>query len=91
VKLQRMHVEKEGKNGWSRWVRPIMAKYFMACCDCGLTHRMQFVAVKVSKRWKDGRWNADVLPSRTYRVMFRAKRAPSYTAKQRATRRHSCE
>jgi hypothetical protein len=75
--------EREGENGWSRWVRPVPRNYMMACCDCGLVHRMQFVVVKVAKRWKDGRWNGDVLPIRNYRVMFRAQRAPRYTAKQR--------
>lgn len=85
-RLQRMHQEHEVKNGWSRWVRPVMSKYFMACCDCGLVHRMQFVTVKVSHRWKDGRWNGEVLPSRNYRVMFRARRAPIYTKRARKSK-----
>ena len=84
--MKRMHPEREGKNGWSRWVRPVQSNYMLACCDCGLVHRMQFVVVKVDRRWKDGRWNGDVLSSRYYRVMFRAQRAPRYTAKQRARR-----
>lgn len=84
--LKRIRPEKEGANGWSRWVRPVMSDYIMVCCDCGLAHRMQFVAVKVNKRWKDGRWNGDVMHSRTYRVMFRAQRAPRYTARQRRSK-----
>jgi hypothetical protein len=86
VKLKRMVKEREGENGWSRWVRPVPRNYMMACCDCGLVHRMEFVVVKVATRWKDGRWNGAVLPSRNYRVMFRAQRAPRYTAKQRKGR-----
>ncbi len=44
--LQRMGVVKfkteyEQANGWTRWVIPT-PNYLMACCDCGLVHRMQF-------------------------------------------------
>jgi hypothetical protein len=24
------------------WVRPVMKKYRLACCDCGLVHRIDF-------------------------------------------------
>jgi hypothetical protein len=30
------------KDGWSRWVYPVMDGYKLACCDCGLVHDMQF-------------------------------------------------
>ena len=28
------------------WVQPIRKGYMMACCDCGLVHRMDFRIVK---------------------------------------------
>jgi len=31
---------KQIKDG--EWFAPIMSKHMMACCDCGLVHRMQF-------------------------------------------------
>jgi hypothetical protein len=46
--VARFIVEKELKNGWSRWVQPIRRGYKMTCCDCGLVHTMDF-------RIKDGR------------------------------------
>lgn len=87
MKFKRMRPEHEGANGWSRWIRPVMEQYMMACCDCGLVHTMQFYAVKVAKHGKGGYWSGTLLPRRGYRVMFRAKRAPRYTAKQRAKKR----
>ena len=35
-------VELEGRNGWSRWVKPKKKGYRMMCCDCGLVHEMDF-------------------------------------------------
>lgn len=29
-------------DGWSRWVYPVLDGYKLGCCDCGLTHDMQF-------------------------------------------------
>jgi len=31
------------------WVRPIRRGYKMACCDCGLVHRMEFKLVRRGK------------------------------------------
>lgn len=87
ARLKRLHKEVEGPNGWSRWVRPVMRKYFMACCDCGLVHEMQFYAAKVVLHGKNGYWSGQLLHRRGYRVMFRARRAPRYTARQRARRK----
>ena len=42
MKHKRLRTEKEGSNGWSRWVQPVKRGYIMACCDCGLVHRMDF-------------------------------------------------
>lgn len=85
--MRRMRPERETATGFSRWVRPIMRSYMMACCDCGLVHEMQFYAVKVAKFGKSGYWSGTLLPRRGYRVMFRARRAPRYTARQRARKR----
>lgn len=32
------------------WVRPVMKKYKMACCDCGLVHVIDFKVI----RWGRG-------------------------------------
>lgn len=89
MRLRRIQPEPgKGPRGFSRWIRPIMQSYMMACCDCGLVHEMQFHVLKVGKRWRDGRWNGDLLPRRTYRVMFRARRASAYTRKERHNRSH---
>ena len=33
--LKRFRMEREGDNGWSRWVQPVEKNYLLACCDCG--------------------------------------------------------
>lgn len=53
-----------GPRGFSRWVQPVMEKYFLACCDCNLVHEMQFRVVGVKKQ----------------RVQFRVRRAKGHTA-----------
>lgn len=73
----------EGKNGWSPWQFPVMTGYLMACCDCGLVHQMEFVAVEAGQERKGGRFTATSLPRGRYRVKMRAKRAPKHTAKLR--------
>ena len=42
MRLKHFRTEKEGDNGWSRWVQPVERNYPMSCCDCGLVHRMEF-------------------------------------------------
>lgn len=43
MKVARFRKEKAvGPRGFSRWVQPVMQKYLMCCCDCGLVHEMQF-------------------------------------------------
>ena len=34
----------------NEWIKPIMKNYGMACCDCGLVHRIDFKVV----RWGRG-------------------------------------
>lgn len=71
-----------GRKLWSDWITPVMTGYLMACCDCGLTHELDFKALQVGKvRTRD--WLYRVLPRPTFRVAFRARRAERYTAAQR--------
>lgn len=65
MRIKRFRQEKEeGPRGFSRWVQPVMPKYMLACCDCGLVHEMQFRIVGIRKQ----------------KVQFRARRARNYTA-----------
>ena len=50
--MKRFIVEKELSNGWSRWVQPVKRNYLMACCDCGLVHRMSFRVVSGRAQFK---------------------------------------
>lgn len=38
----RFEVPRPKKSGWTKWIQPTMQSYFMACCDCGLVHTMDF-------------------------------------------------
>ena len=40
--MARMVREKELANGWTKWLRPVMRRYRMGCCDCGLVHDVDF-------------------------------------------------
>lgn len=64
----------EQEDGWSDWITPTMAHYRMACCDCGLVHDMQFLAVRVTKTLPDGSWAYKELDPKKYRVVFKASR-----------------
>ena len=48
-----------------KWIRPIKRGYKMACCDCGLVHRMNFKHIP----YGDGR-----------KILFRAERDERATA-----------
>ena len=53
----------------------------MVCCDCGLAHRLQFrVGLVTSGNPRKGVYRMRLLPDRDFRVMFRAQRAPRFTA-----------
>lgn len=62
--------EKPGNGGWTDWIAP-EPLYYLACCDCGLVHAMQFRVATVKGKPK---------------AVFRAKRAPRITAQHRKTR-----
>lgn len=81
----RKFTKEQAVNGdWSRWVQPVMRKYLMACCDCGLVHEMQFQAwQQTSEPNAKGEWQAERI--RKGRVSFRVRRAPRHTKQLRAT------
>ena len=84
MSLKRIRKEHQGANGYSRWIRPVMDNYIMVCCDCGLAHRMQFkVGIVTHGNPKKGAYRMRLLPDTEFRVMFRAQRAPRYTAMKR--------
>ena len=56
--MPRMPTEYENEDGWSDWIRPL-PNYRLACCDCGLVHKMDFQIVGRGKSAK---------------VVFRARR-----------------
>lgn len=80
--MPRFRKLKEGANGWTRWQFPVMDGYLLACCDCGLVHKIQFVVVKAGPE-KRGRFRHRSLPTGQYRVKLRAKRQMQHTAKLR--------
>ena len=86
--MRRIRKERSGNNQWTRWMRPRMENYLMACCDCGLTHRMQFrVGIVTHGNAKTGAYRMRLLPDTEFRVMFRAQRAERYTALARKRRK----
>lgn len=78
-KHRRYFQEHAVKNGWSRWVTPVMRKYLLVCCDCDLVHEIEFTAIKVRSNWTRGRFVADRLPLKKYRVEFRVRRRNGLT------------
>jgi len=74
----------EGDNGWTEWVSPRPNKpYYMACCDCGLVHELQFDAYEVHERKRGGWWRGEPI-LKPFQVLFRARRNDRKTADQRA-------
>lgn len=85
MKHKRIRQEREvSSRGFSRWVNPTMNGYLLACCDCGLVHEMEFRAFKRGRVRKDGSYLIEILRPAAYGVRFRARRAPRYTARERA-------
>lgn len=76
MKAKRMRQERAvGPRGFSRWVQPQMAKYFLSCCDCGLVHEMQFRIAAGKVRGLN--------VGQSMHVQFRARRAEAYTRRER--------
>lgn len=32
--------------GWTKYIKPIMKGYKIACCDCGLVHKFEFKIIR---------------------------------------------
>lgn len=56
------------------WVQPVMTGYRMACCDCGLVHKMNFKVIK----WGRG-----------HKVIFQAFRDNRATAAKRRSKKYA--
>lgn len=41
MKIKRFHSFTESSNGWTKWITPLPG-FLLVCCDCSLTHRMNF-------------------------------------------------
>ena len=66
----------ENENGWTKWIAPLHGghgrrNYHLACCDCGLVHKVQFRIIKSSS-------------GRASQVHFRMSRQAKATAAMRA-------
>lgn len=61
------------EDGWSDWQAPVQG-YRLACCDCGLSHNVEFKILKAGKTNSKGFWGAEELPWGEYRILMRAKR-----------------
>lgn len=91
--MPRMHqvIEKEKNGGWSDWLAPVLKRYRMACCDCGLVHDIDFRVVRVTKRKKRGFFEFERVPTGLakgkFRVMMRTKRNKRSTAAMRRNRK----
>lgn len=79
--MKKMRIEREVNNGWSRWVQPVMRNYLMACCDCGLVHRVSFRIIKITKKLAGGVIRGVRVGG--HQVQFKAQRASNYTKRQR--------
>lgn len=85
--MSRMPKIEEGEDGWSDWIQPVMTGYKMGCCDCGLVHNMEFVAVRASAKNPDGTFEYEELDTTEFRVTFRAQRNKRSTAQLRRHRK----
>lgn len=70
-------------DGWSEWINPQMDDYRMACCDCGLVHKMQFRVFVKTKDNPDGSYRLVPVRSKQFGVQFRAGRDRRATAGMR--------
>lgn len=71
---------------WSEVIFPEMDDYKLACCDCGLVHRMAFAAYKVTRRRKNGTFASTPLNRKQYVVAFIVQRNERATSAKRRKR-----
>ena len=81
--MPRHRVMTQRADGWCDWVQPIMDGYRMSCCDCGLTHDMQFEVVRKGRDLPGGSFEMTPLAPDKYRVSMRARRNARATAAAR--------
>jgi hypothetical protein len=68
-------VQYEGEDGYCDWIQPQMdADYKLACCDCGLVHKMQFAVMRVKKDLGKGYKEIAPTTAGKFVVIFRASR-----------------
>ena len=48
--MPRLKTLHEGDNGWTEWIQPVMRRYKLACCGCGLTHDIDFKITRAHGR-----------------------------------------
>lgn len=77
---------------FSDWQKPTMRGYRMCCCACGLSHEMEFMAVKITKEHPGGILEFHALPADKYQVQFRAKihRRATATAQRAMATKERC-
>lgn len=71
--MPRFKQEVDRGDGWCEWVYPIPDGYKMACCDCGLVHRMAFRVVKLDENGERSD-RSEILDPSEYRVEFQVRR-----------------
>ena len=76
-----------GDDGWCEFSTPIMDGFGIACCDCGLVHEFQFVAIKVVKKNRNGTFSFEDLSTKKFRVKIRARRNNRSTGQIRRHRK----
>ena len=90
--MSKYPVQFENEDGWCDWIQPEMEQdYKLACCDCGLVHKMQFKVMRVLKDLGDG--YKEVVPAKAgkFTVHFRAARDNRATGQiRRRKKKSSC-
>lgn len=84
--MPKIKTEQATEDGWSRWIMPVMKNYRMVCCDCGLSHDMEFGVLLKGEDNPDGTWEAETMDNEKFRVEFRARRNARSTAQVRRHR-----
>ncbi len=78
-------VTENPETGWSDWISPLMDGYRMVCCDCGLSHDLQF-KVFTARSQSSGWFTVLADDVEDGRVRFRARRNVRSTAQLRRKR-----
>lgn len=77
----------ENEDGWSDWFYPEMEGYEMACCDCWLIHKVQFIVVERTATKKDGQFVPRTVRNKKLQVGMRVGRNNRATANARRARK----